>query len=300
VGGYAKCTVHVGASTTCVGVDASTVTESMDCYDGTGYRYTNSPSYQIVDLSDAANPKVVPSKVTFSLPDEAVSARAVGNSLFVTVKNLTAVAGDPRPYAKYYLKRVDLTNPSVPVIDNGINIPGYPIDVDDTKIFTRDTQWGGTWNESAIGYVQIKGNVAELQNYKRFHGRYLSSAIVDGHDTLIVAHNPEWDSGYGQARLLDIMKPQKKNVDYEMISQTPLDYWMYPFSSTERRLFFSVTGGTLVANIDDLTKPVAQAFFPVYSGNGNIVVHNNAMIVAGGRLGVFQLDKNASNLLTAD
>jgi hypothetical protein len=124
VGGYAKCTVHVGASTTCVGVDASTVTESMDCYDGTGYRYTNTPSYQIVDLSDAANPKVVPSKITFSQSDEAVSARAVGNRLFVTVKNLTSVAGDPRPYAKYYLKRVDLTNPSVPVIDNGINIPG--------------------------------------------------------------------------------------------------------------------------------------------------------------------------------
>jgi hypothetical protein len=303
-GSYIKCTINAaGEPPTCVTLDPSTVTESTNCYDGYGYRYTTHYVFSIVDFSDPANPKVVPNKITFPAPDEAVNARTEGNTLLVTVKNQASLPGDPRPYAKHYLKRVDLTNPSQPVIDAGINLPGYPIDTNGTKIVTRDRQWGSMWQDQAIAYVQIKGNVAELQNYKKFEGRDIVGIVIDDHDTAVVSSRSSWYYYwyYKQGTLLDILTPQKQGAGFDLQSQTPIENWMGGlFGGAERRLFFSVYGGTLIANIDDLKKPVAQAFFPVYYGNSRPVIHKGDILAAGGRLGVFQVKKNASNLLTTD
>jgi hypothetical protein len=303
VGGFAKCTINTKGPATCTEIPASTLKASGNlagyCYDGTGMRYGYTPQYTVIDLSDPSNPKVAANKITFSPQDEAVAALPDGNDLLVTTKTWTKVPGDARPYARYYLRRVDMTNPSQPVIGPAINVPGTPVDVDGNKVITRDRQWGGRWQDPAIAKVKLTGQAATLENYHKLSGRQIGALFVDEHEDVIVSSSNAW-AGYWYDRLgtkLDILSPQKKGPGYDLRSQTQIASWMNLTGASQHRLFFSVSGGSLVANIDDPTTPVAQAFFPAY---GKPVIHKKDIIVAGGRLGVFQIDKNASNLLTAD
>ena len=123
--------------------------------------------------------------------------------------------------------------------------------------------------------------------------------FVDEHEDVVVSSSNAW-AGYWYDRLwtkLDILSPQKKGPGFDLHSQTPLESWMSFIGVSQHRVFFNVRGGKLVANIDDPKKPVAQAFFQAYR---TPVVHGNDILAAGGRLGVFQLDKSVSNLVMAD
>jgi hypothetical protein len=185
------------------------------------------------------------------------------------------------------------------VVGNARNIPGVPLDIVDNKLLTQDRQWGGRWQEPAIAKVKLTGQAATLENYHKLAGRDIWGLAIDEHENVVINSINSWTYYYYDkyGRKLDIISPQKKGPGFDTRSQTTLDGWMSITGASQHRLFFSVAGGSLIANIEDPTKPVAQAFFPAY---GTPVVHNNDIILAGGRLGVFQIDKNASNLLTAD
>src|SRR5262249_21183030 len=118
-GGFANCTNHTGAEPTCVPVDWSVAQgqTTTNCRnEGTAYDYITATELQVVDLSDPDSPKLVPNKITFAAPDQFVSAAYEDKDVYVTLKRKAVAPNDPRPHAKYYVKRIDLSNPSQPKV----------------------------------------------------------------------------------------------------------------------------------------------------------------------------------------
>jgi hypothetical protein len=173
------------------------------------------------------------------------------------------------------------------------------VDIDGNKVITRDRQWGGPRHEVAFAKAKITGKVAKLENYAKLPGRKVNTLFIDEHENVVVSSTNAWSYPYLDklGGTLDILSPQKKGPGFDLHSQTPLESWMSFIGVSQHRVFFNVRGGKLVANIDDPKKPVAQAFFQAYR---TPVVHGNDILAAGGRLGVFQLDKSVSNLVMAD
>src|SRR5690606_657228 len=130
------------------------------------------------------------------LDDEGISAYADGDDLNVVIRRPETIAGDPRPHARYFIKPINLSRPRQPTIAQDINIPGTPIAVDRTTVFTRDRVWGDHTVETALSRVRMRRGQARLQGHQRFPDRQVDSVAVDPKGIAAVSHSLAWRPAY--------------------------------------------------------------------------------------------------------
>jgi hypothetical protein len=216
------------------------------------------------------------------------------------------VAGDPRPYARYYLRRIDLSNPAQPDLGPAINVPGEVVAVKGKKLFTRDRVWGNQYMETAIARLQLDGGVAHLRNYEVLADRQVSGVAIDEHQKPLVTHGPIWSDyswywGWQNQQKLSIFEPQGSG--FEELSRSRLTEFSTLLKVAEHRAFFQVPGGVLMANIEDAENPFGQAFFQsgYYYQMGywkqDVVFHEDEILMAAGRYGIHQIGVDDVNLL---
>jgi hypothetical protein len=94
--------------------------------------------------------------------------------------------------------------------------------------------------------------------------------------------------------LLSILDAQSLEVSGE----AEVDQWATFTDAKAGRALFSVSGGLLVFNVEDASKPVAQAYFPTVTFPSDIYFDGQEALFAAGPYGIYRFDTEAFNLLT--
>ena len=271
------------------------------CYQEENYRYWSSYRFEVLDLSDPTAPKMVDA---IELPEEyqGTSARVFDDTLYFNSSEPIDVAGDARGFMKRYFQHIDLSTPAEPTVSKRVNIPGEVIAVDDAEIITRDMVWDEMDTESLLARLSVQDDKARLLAQRLFDEREVQNVTVDGRGRLLVNHSqayryryfvrgPVWEEPNYR---LSILSAETLKV----LGEADLDYWASLLSATEARALYSVSGGVLMINVEDATKPVAQAYFPIYDyySDTGVVVDGDRFVLAGGLYGVYSLSLDEANL----
>jgi hypothetical protein len=95
----------------------------------------------VLNLREPSRPAV--SRLRMPRDEQALGAWSDGSDLYYTFKQPVAVADDPRSYAAYAYKRIDLRDPAEPAISPPVSVPGQLLAVRDGALYLRDFGWQG-------------------------------------------------------------------------------------------------------------------------------------------------------------
>ena len=310
-GGFASCIDHVAVGPTCTPLewaDVQPMTISHCSHDHVelsrlGFTFT------AVSLTDPAGPKL---SAPISLPatDSGVSTLVDGNRLFVTVKEKTQLAFDPRPYVRYYIRELDLSSPQSPVLGDRISVPGELIDKRGQTLVTHDKVWGARFMKSAITALELGPDGAEIVNRHQIQDRSVNRIVMDGDNAVLLdsslwrphALSAYYEDKWDQEIRLSILGPQAAPMPgYDVLSETPLPTWINIGNVEQHRAFIEVSGSSLMVNLDNPEKPLAQAFFLgayySYSYGTKPLIADGQVYVPGGPYGIHQIGVDETNVL---
>jgi hypothetical protein len=271
----------------------SEITEYCNEYER--FRYWQSFSLVPIVLQNPAAP-VVGSRIELGQELQGVGAIYDGNRIFVNYVVPTTVEGDTRPYVRYFVRILDMSNPVAPVLGEPINVPGQVMAASGNTIYTRDTVWGTSIVETAVARLAINNNLAYLQGWFQFPNQQVDTIVLDGAGHLLASHRLSWsipttdEQRRQQLTILDATSLQQQG-------QVEIDDWASLNRAIGGRALFNVPGGMLVVNTEDATNPFAQAWFPTRWWSSAMTVRDNRLIFAAGPFGIFEFDLDEFNLL---
>ncbi|MGK4006474.1 beta-propeller domain-containing protein [Sorangium sp. So ce1036] len=119
------------------------------------------PWLTLVDIADPARPAI---SATVSLPAGAGRSRLLLDGTTVLTSHWTPLPGDPSK-ARFYLDRVDVADPSSPVVSVPINVPGSLVLFDRTssRLLTTDYAWIGRPASTQMECSRRLGNTAKFE-----------------------------------------------------------------------------------------------------------------------------------------
>ena len=293
-GGMKRCTEQADGSS-CVPVDASTISTSRECRWERRRRFWSSLRLEVLDLRNPAQPTF--KTVAFSDDDEFEGLVTAQDSVYPAYKRPIALASDTRGYAKYFFRKVDLTNPSAPAVGSEVNVPGELVAVVGDDYYTRDLRWDEQhWDaaETWLHWVTVSAGVASIRASEHFDNRYVQGLVSDGQGHLLVNHQGVyWSGDSDYASRLNVY-----DAKLTRLSSTVIDDWATLNQAVEGRALYSVPGGFLVLNLEDPAKPRAQAYFPHNGYMEDVEFDGTRAMVASGRYGIQVFDATTENLLT--
>ncbi len=298
-GSFYRCHQDTQGRTECEELERGEVEVQENCYEHERYRYWSHYRFNVLDLSDPNNPVL---GQTLDMPSDEESAGLVtdGDDLYVSYSVPVEVENDPRPFVRYFFKRVDLSNPSAPEVARGINVPGHLLAVydDGQVVVTQDTVWGEEIIEAAINKLSIVNGRALLDGRRRLHNQYVQSVALDERGNLLVNHRSPWSYYYNdqeqEAQKLTIMSVATESLS--VLAETDVDIWAQLQDVRDGRALFQVPGGLLVMNLDEPSEPEVQSYFPTRGWPRSISLHNGQAYFAAGRYGLYRFDLNTFNI----
>jgi hypothetical protein len=287
----------------CRSVDPRTIPTETSCNDWPQYRYWSHFDIALLDLRNPDAPVMAP-KLTAPVAEEALGLLARGDDLFVSFRVQVDVPGDPRGYARYFFRRIGLTDPSRPAMGPAVNVPGELLDVAGQIVFTRDVNYAGQGTdrlETSVNKLRVQNDRAVLEARVRYRDREVSAVKLDGRGNLLVTHRLAWwlayqDPNFDWSRMQDTLSVLDAAGSLGELSALAVDSWAGLRDAQAGRALFWVPGGVLVVNLDDPTRPFAQAYFPSLSWYQDMVVSGDSMFLAGGPYGMMRFDLNEVNI----
>ncbi len=305
-GEISHCTQDALGDRDCQKVDPASIATNEDTYTRPEKRYWYHYDFHVLDLSNPASMPADAGVVSMSKDDSAVGTLTRGDSLFVSYNRPFKVAGDSRPFVKYFYREIDLTNPASPVEKPEVNVPGILLEVDGNTLITRDFLWGQNIIESSLNKLEIRGGAAFLEGVRRFPDQQVSDVKVDGAGHVLVTHRKAYlvnreEYGYYDYedwdRTLSLSVLDLEAPGFPSLSKSEVDDWAQLKHAMNGRALFTVPGGMLVVNLDDAAAPAAQAYFPLRGWPRALTTNNRHIYFAAGRFGLYGFDVDASNLL---
>lgn len=249
----------------------------------------------LVDLSDADNP-VLASTVTLDDADWAWGLKASGSTLYLTFYR-AFVEGD-QWMARYYLRRIGVSDPASPELLPEVNIPGMFIDAapGTPYIYTLETWWDLTAQKShtVFNVLALDGDRAVLQGKAELEG-YLNSIRVKGPAAFATTNTYETRTVEGGVQWLtrtelvaiDIADPVAVHVAGKAV--VPLDY-AYLQAVEGGRAFVGSGPGIFTYDVGDIAAPAFEKFFRTQGWTQEVVVRGDTAFVPSGYHGVQILD----------
>jgi len=295
-GEFVACTYEFATGeTACEPVELEESETRRDCSEYEAYRYWSQLEIVPVDLSDATRP-VVGDKLSMPVEEEGQSARADGDTLYVSYRVPAEVDGDARPYVRWFVRPIDFSDASAPVQGTPINVPGELIEARGDAFFTRDVVWTDTTAETMVALLEQRDGRAFLVASHLFDGQDVANVQLDGAGQLLVSHRDRWtpsSTGETLRQRLSVFN----DATLTRLSETEVDSWGEFRGATANRALFSVGGGLLVMNVADATAPFAQAYFPTLWWPTEMLLDGDDAVFAAGRYGIYQFDLSTFNLL---
>ena len=289
----------------CENIDESTIETRTDTWEREQRRYWSYWTHHVVDLSDPANLGGVVT-VDMASNEEAVNSLTRENNLYLSFKKPIRIAGDSRPYVAYYFREIGLANPANPQVAADVNIPGQLLDVDGNTLITRDYLWGVNIVEASINRLELQSGQALLKGVHRFVDEEVRQVHLDGAGRVLVSHAKAWllnyeEFGYNDYeewdRTLQLSILDVANNGLPLLSTIEIDDWANLQGAVPGRALFTVPGGLLIVNLDDVMTPYAQAYFPLRGWPQNIEIQGRSVYFAAGQFGLYEFDVDTFNLL---
>ena len=290
----------------CVEVDAADVQTEERIYDREKIRRWSSYELEILDLSDATQPTW--KRLELPTDEEAVKLVADGATVHYNYKQPHDVAGDSRPYVRYHIKPIDLTDPSSPTIGAPINVPGELLVAQGDTLLTQDLLWGQKIIEASINKLELFEGQAFLQGVRRFVDQQVDQVLLDGAGHALVSHYKAWVANYedsqgdwedyDRTRRLSMLDVDAEGFD--LLSETEVDDWATLKDARQGRALYQVPGGMLVLNLEDPADPHAQAYYPLRGWPRDVTVDGTDIYFSAGRYGLYTLGLDTQNLFVTE
>jgi hypothetical protein len=259
----------------------------------------------LVDLADADAPQLA-STVTLSDVDWAWGLKAAGTSLYLSVYR--ALQEEGQWVAKYYLRRIGVADPAMPVEHPPVNIPGIFIDASpgERHIYTMESWWDSKAQRSRtfLHALELAGEKAYLQSSVELNGWTNGIQVKDGaafavtQEWSVVAvdavrpDSPQrWTSRVALVAV-DLADPQALRIAGE--ATVPFDY-AYLQKVEGGRAFIGSGAGIFSYQVSDITEPTFESFFRTQGWAQDIVVRDDHAFVPSGYYGVQVLELGAGN-----
>jgi hypothetical protein len=298
-GTFYICTQDAQGATDCQEAAPGAVPTREHTYTQERYRYWTHYELSVLDLSNPAAPVLRP-KITTPVDQEAVGLVEDSSGLWVNYKQPTRLPGDSRPYVRYFIKRLDLSNPAAPTLSAAINIPGELLAVSQDTLLTKDFLWGQHIIETSINKLKLHGGLAYLQATQRFVDQQVHQVAIDQNNLALVSHNTAWrvqdvhNNGQQEQSKLSILNLSGNTMS--LSATTDVDYWASLQAVKNGRALFQVPGGLLVFNVTNAQSPFAQAYFPTRGWPTDLKLHNNDIYFSAGPYGLYKFDIHTNNL----
>lgn len=244
-------------------------------------------------LVDVSNPDAPRLASTVELPDVqwAWGLRASGNTLYLSDYR-TVQRGD-RWFNKYYLRRLDVTNPSAPVELAAVNIPGTFVNAsaDGRTVYTLENWYDGSGTQNRFHALSLVGDRAVLR----------SSAALDGWvNNVHIAGNyayttTQWYGEVARANGSRYWTSRTKLVTLNLSSVTsvhvagavdlPVD-WAWLQKVQDGRAFLGAGPGVFTYTLAEPATPAFEAFYRTQGWAQDIVVSGNKGYMPSGYYGV--------------
>lgn len=293
-GSYYECGYDAEGNYSCEERSADEVTVTTNCYDNEQFRYWNRYRAFVVNFGSPASPVLEP-VIDMPTNEEGVSTIAEGDAIYYSYKVPAEVEGDPRPYARYYVRKIDLTNPAEPAVGAPVNVPGQVLDVAGDYLYTQDTVYGDTIIETSLARVRMFEGRAYLMNRRRLTDQQVEAVQLDGRGHLLVSHRDSWWSTVSSTG--SVQKLSLFDAALNPLSTVDVDAWATLAGAEDGRALFQVPGGLLVVNLDAPAFPYPQAYFPTQTWPQSLEIAGDRAYFAAGRYGIYDFDLNTYNLL---
>jgi hypothetical protein len=291
-----------GADVVQVQGDALAFRRWYPVYSADGKYEESKHALYVVDLKDAAAPKIASTAITTDPWGWWGNMRVAGNTLYVShydwiTKPDPLKPGETKSYVKYFLDQVDLSDRSSPKIGARINVPGIMVGAsatDPSLVYTIDYRWYGDTTKDELSVVKIKGDKAYLQGSTLIDG-YVGQVFVQGNKAYASAQRYyyEGDTYKGprvQLHEIDVTDP-KAPVD--RVSTEKKGWGWLLGVAGDRAVLTSGWGGSGV-DIYKLSAGAAPAFDQFVRTRGwwstSLTRQDNSLFLASGYWGVQKID----------
>ncbi len=266
------------------------------CYDcGAGY----TPAPDQIFVIDLSNPDAPSVGAPLTLPDSDWSWGLTAVGSFGWITHYEWVPSSNYGQVRYYVDRIDLTNPRSPQLLTKINVPGvfFAASADGQTLYTQDITYpqstgyyggqGTTW----LNQLTLRGGSAQLDAAISLSG-YPGSAAINGNTAYLETWT--WGSSNSQAVLsaIDLSSLTVKS------SQIVASNWAWIVKAAGGKLFLQADWYDSGLLIYDLTNPG----LPLYQGSvrtegwvQDVVVSGNTAYLPSGDYGTPMIDLTAGS-----
>jgi hypothetical protein len=272
----------------------------VDCYDCGGRGTGASEQSHKIFLVDLQNPDapVVASTVTLTDANWAWGLRSSGNLLYLS--EFQQFERDGNWFARYFLRRIDVTQPARPVVLPGVNIPGMFLEASSNGqyVYTLESWWDSANGQSRtlLHALALVGDRAYLQGSVELPG-YVNNVLVKGSAAFLTTQwwgeTPRTGSGPtssisdSQHHTVLVTVNLSNPSSLTLLGQAEIPYdWAYLQKVEAGRAFIGSGAGIFSYRVTDPAQPVFEQFFRTQGWSQDIVVHGNKVFVPAGYFGV--------------
>jgi hypothetical protein len=302
-GDLRRCDV-VNAEFDCHPVQPAEVRDQLfeSCTEYETFRGWSRYAFKALDIRNPDAP-VFGELVSMPRTEEGVSVLPDGDSLYYTYQVPVRVEDDARRYVSYYYKQLAFDDVAALEVEPAVNIPGQLIAANDSRLYTKDLRWGtqgaqGTATDAYLHELSVADGRARIEASHAFTGRDISKLAVD--DGRIYVTTTEIHDGvsaeYDPVTKLALLRADGLALENEL----DVDSWATLEAVHQDRALFSVGGGLLMMNVEDVTAPYAQAFFNSNGWPEQILFEEGEILISAGMYGIYRFDADDSNLLSED
>ena len=254
-----------------------------------------SDSLQVIDLRNPDQP-VLEAPITLSNSDWSWGLNVVGNYAWITHYEWLGTSGvNPQSWVRYYVDRLDLTDPGAPHLLHKVNVPGvfFAASEDGQTLYTQDTTYdttGNSWTPTTwLNKLQLlPGGIAQLQASSSLAG-YPEGASADGDYAYVLSST--WDpTTYVSSSTLHTFRLQDLAATN---TQSLGANWAYLQKAAGGKVFIRANwydSGLLIYDLADPSAPQFQGSVRTQGWIQDILVRGNTAYLPSGQYGVPMLD----------
>ena len=262
---------------------------TQECDDLTDKRAWQSFKLDTIDLQNPDEP-VLHDRVELPEDEEATSALADGNLLYLNYQKPTTTAGATRVYVDSYTRQLDFRDPSHVAMREAINLPGRLIYARDELLYTESYEWDGDARRTVISRLTLDGELVQLQATQSIGERHVSYIRFDDsrNHVLLSTDTPADPTGDGDRRLYQLMVLDAQSL--EVVSDTDLNVPVKFIATAPGRAIFNTESGLVVYDVEDAAHVRVAAYYQTSLRSSALVgLSDSEVIFAAGVLGVQRL-----------
>jgi hypothetical protein len=204
---------YYGSDVVQVGADKLAFHRWQPRYDANGTYVDARQSLFVVDASNPDAPSYASTVITDDSTGWWGNLRAIGDQLYASHYEWEVQPDYPNNspgVVRYYVDRIDLSNPADPHVSQKINVPGILVggsDSDPSIIYTIDYHWDGTQTHNELAVLKVSGDRAFLQGNLSIPG-YTGNVFVRGNTAYFSVQNYTQTSTSMELYQVDLSDPQ--------------------------------------------------------------------------------------------